>query len=147
MVWQIKYNAEPILLNSAEGVLIGALRSDMSSNPITPPIVAPASPVEMTPGTCGGKPRIAGHRIRVQDIVIWQEQGRSADEIVADFPQLSLADVYSALAYYHDHREQIDLDIREDDEFIQRAKAAAGPGVLDRLRGKVADGGNSISSG
>ncbi|WP_335134149.1 DUF433 domain-containing protein [Nostoc sp.] len=32
---------------------------------------------------CGGKPRIAGHRIRVQDIVIWHEgMGLSPDEIV-----------------------------------------------------------------
>jgi uncharacterized protein (DUF433 family) len=56
-----------------------------------------ASHIEITPGTCGGKPRIAGHRIRVQDIVLWTEEGRSADEIVAEFPQLSLADVYAAL--------------------------------------------------
>ena len=27
--------------------------------------------IEITPGTCGGKPRIAGHRITVQVIVIW----------------------------------------------------------------------------
>jgi uncharacterized protein (DUF433 family) len=78
--------------------------------------------IEVTADTCGGKPRIAGHRIRVQDIVIWNEQGQSADEIVAGFPQLSLAEVYAALAYYHDHREQIDQDIREDDEFFQRIK-------------------------
>ncbi|MDZ4659489.1 MAG: DUF433 domain-containing protein [Bythopirellula sp.] len=86
------------------------------------PVIASPSHIEVTPGTCGGKPRIAGHRIRVQDIVIWIEQGQSVDEIVADFPQLSLAKVYAALAYYHDHREQIDQDIREDDEFFQQLK-------------------------
>ena len=93
-----------------------------------------------TPSTCGGKPRIAGHRIRVQDVVIWTEQEQSPDEIVADFPQLSLADVYAALAYYHDHREDIDRDIREDEEFVERMKAQAGPGLLGRLRGKDANG-------
>ena len=31
----------------------------------------PIEHIEMTPGVCGGRPRIAGHRIRVQDIVIW----------------------------------------------------------------------------
>ena len=86
------------------------------------PVVTHPLHIEVTPGTCGGKPRIAGHRIRVQDIVIWNEQGQSADEIVADFPQLSLAEVYAALAYYHDHREQIDQDIREDDKFFQQLK-------------------------
>ena len=93
----------------------------MSSNSATN--IATDSHIEITPGTCSGKPRIAGHRIRVQDIVLWTEEGRSADEIVADFPQLSLADVYAALAYYHDHREQIDKDIREDEEFFQRVKS------------------------
>lgn len=80
------------------------------------------SHIETSPGTCAGKPRIAGHRIRVQDVVLWTEDGQSADEIVANFPQLSLADVYAALAYYHDHREQIDNDIRDDEEFFQRVR-------------------------
>ena len=31
--------------------------------------------IEITPGVCGGKPRIAGHRIRVQDIVVWNHNG------------------------------------------------------------------------
>jgi uncharacterized protein (DUF433 family) len=40
--------------------------------------------IEITPGVCGEKPRIAGHRIRVEDIVIWHEQkGMSPDEIVS----------------------------------------------------------------
>jgi uncharacterized protein (DUF433 family) len=82
-----------------------------------------ASHIEITPGTCAGKPRIAGHRIRVQDIVLWTEEGQSADEIVAEFPQLCLSDVYAALAYYHEHREQIDKDIREDEEFFSRTKS------------------------
>jgi len=69
-----------------------------------------------TPGTCGGKPRISGTRIRVQDIAIWTEQGMSADEIVTDFPHLTLAGVYSALAYYHDHRDEIEQQIREAEE-------------------------------
>ncbi|MEK7732296.1 MAG: DUF433 domain-containing protein, partial [Planctomycetota bacterium] len=29
--------------------------------------------IEATPGVCGGRPRIAGHRIRVQDIAVWHE--------------------------------------------------------------------------
>ena len=90
--------------------------------------------IEVTPGTCGGRPRIAGHRIRVQDVVIWTEQGRSPDQIVADFTQLSLANVYAALAYYHDHRDEIDRQMREDDEFVERMRSQAGPGILDRVR-------------
>jgi uncharacterized protein (DUF433 family) len=61
----------------------------------------------------GGKPRITGHRITVQDVVVWHERlGLSADEIASEYG-LSLADVYAALAYYYDHREEIDRAIRK----------------------------------
>src|SRR5271166_6349892 len=77
-----------------------------------------------TPGTCGGKPRISGTRIRVQDVMIWHERlGRSAEEIVRDFPQLSVAQIYAALAYYYDHRLEIDAQIREDEQTVEAMKA------------------------
>lgn len=41
--------------------------------------------IEITPGVAGGKPRIAGHRVTVQNIVNWHERmGISADEILAE---------------------------------------------------------------
>ncbi len=102
--------------------------------------------IEITPGVCGGRARIAGHRIRVQDVVVLTaEQGESPEQIVADFPQLSLADVHAALSYYYDHRNEIDQQIREDDELVARMKAQSGPGLLERHRGSGADG-DSVSS-
>lgn len=78
--------------------------------------------IEITPGVAGGKPRIAGHRITVQNVVIWHEWlGISADEIVAQC-NLSLSDVYAALTYYYDHKEQIDKSIKEDDAFIEQLR-------------------------
>ena len=69
-----------------------------------------------TPDTCGGKPRIAGHRIRVQDVVLWHEKmGMSPEEIVSEYTGLTLADVHAALAYYHDHREEIRAYLREEE--------------------------------
>ncbi len=80
--------------------------------------------IEITPGICGGKPRIAGHRIKVQNIVIWYERmGMSPDEIVYDYPSITLADVHGALAYYYDHLEEIRKDIEEDEEFVREMKA------------------------
>lgn len=77
-----------------------------------------SSHIEVTPGVAGGKPRIAGHRITVQDIAIWHERlGLGADEIATEY-NVSLADVYAALAYYYDHREEIDVAIRDDETFI-----------------------------
>lgn len=47
--------------------------------------------VEVTPGIAGGKPRIAGHRITVRNVVIWHERlGLSADDIANEYG-LSLA--------------------------------------------------------
>jgi uncharacterized protein (DUF433 family) len=65
-----------------------------------------------TPDTCGGKPRIAGTRIKVQHVAIWYERmGMSPDEIASTWPHLTLADVQAALADSYGHREQIDADI------------------------------------
>jgi hypothetical protein len=56
----------------------------------------------------------------VQDIMVLHEQlGQSPDEIVSAYPQLSLAKVYAALAYYHDHREDIRRDMAEDDAYVE----------------------------
>jgi uncharacterized protein (DUF433 family) len=88
-----------------------------------------ASHIEVTPGIAGGKPRIAGHRITVQNIAIWHERlGLSADEIATEY-ELSLADIYAALAYYHDHREEIDRSIREDEDFIAELRRRT-PSIL-----------------
>ena len=75
--------------------------------------------IVITPGIAGGKPRIAGHRITVQNIVIWHQRlGKSADEIATEY-ELTLADVYAALAYYFDHRAEIDRSIEQSNEFIE----------------------------
>lgn len=73
--------------------------------------------IEKTPGTCGGRARIAGHRIRVMDIVVQRDHWKkSPEEIQEAYPSITLADVYAALAYYHDHRAEIDADFESDDE-------------------------------
>jgi uncharacterized protein (DUF433 family) len=75
--------------------------------------------IELTPGVVGGKPRIAGRRITVHNIVIWHERlGRSVDEIAAEY-DLSLADVHAALAYYFDHQADIDREIEEGQLFAE----------------------------
>lgn len=80
--------------------------------------------IEMTTGVCGGKPRIAGHRITVQNIVvIWHEQmGMSPDEILLHYPSINLSDIYAALAYYYDHREEIRKQIEDDENFALKIK-------------------------
>ena len=91
--------------------------------------------IEITPGVAGGKPRVAGHRITVQNIVIWHERmGLSADEIATQYG-LALSDVYTALAYYYDHRTEIDEAIEADDAFVAELRKMTPSKLLERLRG------------
>ncbi len=94
------------------------------------------SHIEMTPGTAGGKPRIAGHRVTVQNIVIWHERmGQSADEIATEY-RLSLADVHAALAYYFDHREEIDASIREGNAFAEALRERTPSKLQQKLQAR-----------
>jgi len=90
--------------------------------------------IELTPGIAGGKPRIAGHRITVAQVVIWHERlGKPIDEIASEY-DLSLADLHAALAYYFDHRQAIDRSIAEGDEFIASLKQTASSPLAEKLK-------------
>jgi uncharacterized protein (DUF433 family) len=94
--------------------------------------------IEIDPAKCGGKPCIAGTRIRVWDIHVWHNlRGHSVEQIIADFPQLSLADVHAALAYYFDHREEIQRQAKEDEEIVARMKQDQGVTKFDLLKQKL----------
>src|SRR5438270_4949618 len=91
--------------------------------------------ITKTPGVCGGKACIAGHRIRVMDIVIWHEHmGMTPDEIVQHYPTITLSDVHAALAYYFDHVEEIREDIRRNDELAEQFRAQFPSRVIEKLR-------------
>lgn len=90
--------------------------------------------IEITPGVCGGKPRIAGHRITVQDVAIWHEHmGMSADQIATEYA-LTHADIYAALTYYFDHREEIDRSIAEEEAYAEAVRAVTPSRVEQKLR-------------
>jgi uncharacterized protein (DUF433 family) len=106
------------------------------------------SHIESTPSVCGGQPRIAGHRIRVQDIYVCHElKGMTPDEILQAYPTITLADVHAALTYYWDHREEIDRHIKDDAEFIESLRAKSGPGLIEQFQGKETPNSASLSSG
>jgi uncharacterized protein (DUF433 family) len=80
--------------------------------------------IVMTPDTCGGRPRVAGRRITVQHIAIDHERlGRSPDQIASDY-ELTLGEVHAALAYYFDHRDEIEQAIHEDELLVAKIKAS-----------------------
>lgn len=91
------------------------------------------------PDICGGKPCIAGTRIRVQDVYVWHDlQGLGADEIVSHFPQLTMADVYAALSYYWDHRNEIQQQMREETDYVEQMKQKHPSPLKQKLAGKDA---------
>lgn len=89
--------------------------------------------IEMRPSAIHGeKACIAGSRIRVEDVYIWHEvQGLSPHEIVTRFPQLTLADVHAALAYFWDNREQMQQQMTRGREVAEQI-AADNPPLLPR---------------
>jgi uncharacterized protein (DUF433 family) len=67
--------------------------------------------IEQTPGICGGRPRIAGTGVSVRRIAGWYNQGMVPEEIAAEIPHLTLAQVHAALAYYHANRDEMDAEM------------------------------------
>ena len=89
--------------------------------------------IDITPDIVGGKPRIAGHRITVQDIAVWHERmGKTADEISAEY-DLSLAEIYAALSYYFDHQNEINESIREREGFVQEMQQQSSSALAQKL--------------
>jgi uncharacterized protein (DUF433 family) len=69
--------------------------------------------IVIDPDVLGGKPHIAGHRIAVSHIAVWvTHHGLTPAEIAAQF-HLTIGEVYAALSYYYDHKEQMDQEIAD----------------------------------
>lgn len=68
-----------------------------------------------TADVCGGRIRIDGTRITVHRIATLYQQGQNAEEIARTYSHLSLGQVYTALAYYHANRIEIDAELAADD--------------------------------
>ena len=84
----------------------------------------------------GGKPHIAGHRITVADIVIWHEmKGLLADEIATQH-NISLVNVYAALAYYFDNQHLIEISMNDSERFIDILKEQNPSKLKLKLNGK-----------
>lgn len=74
------------------------------------------------PEVCGGRPCIAGMGVRVTDIVTAMLfHNRTPGEIAADYA-VSLASVHAALAYYYEHKTEIDDDLRQQIKIARELK-------------------------
>jgi uncharacterized protein (DUF433 family) len=102
--------------------------------------------IEFRPSAIHGQRAcIANTRIGVADIYIWHELvGMTPDQIVSEYPFLSLAQVHAALAYYFEHAEEIRRQVKAGAEEAERIKLANPP----RLPAKATDlneNGDSVS--
>ena len=77
--------------------------------------------IDHNPGIGGGRAIIRGSRIAVSNVAYRHCRGESVDEILEAWPHLTPAQVYDALAYYYDHKYEIDREIERslDEEHWQ----------------------------
>jgi uncharacterized protein (DUF433 family) len=82
--------------------------------------------IEKDPARCGGQPVIVQTRIRVATVLACYRLGMRVEEIVQQYPMLKPADVHDALAYAHDHLDEIEPDLAADDEATVKRRASGG---------------------
>jgi uncharacterized protein (DUF433 family) len=83
-------------------------------------------------------PIIAGTTMKVIELALAQiAYGWSPEELHFQFPYLTLGQIYSALAYYWDHRDALDQEIERRLEVVSQLRRAVGPSPLHtRLQAK-----------
>ena len=65
------------------------------------------------PGVCVGRTIVEGTRIGVHDVVGLLVNGAAIEDVLRSFPLLTKAQIYECLAYYEDHRTEIDALVAE----------------------------------
>ena len=63
--------------------------------------------ITIEPGKRSGKPCIRGLRITVQDVLEYLAGGMTSEEIMKDFPELTLSDIRACLAYAADRERKL----------------------------------------
>jgi uncharacterized protein (DUF433 family) len=95
--------------------------------------------IQATPGTRGGKPRLAGTRITVADVVLMHRRmGRALEEIAGTY-DLPLPAVYAAMAYYYDHKVEIDDSLDRDEEVVEALRQNSPSCLRERLKTLLVD--------
>jgi len=83
-----------------------------------------------------GVPVIAGANTKVSELIAEiQAHGLSPEELCYQLPHLSLGQIYSALAYYWDHKEEVDRDLERRAKLADDLRRELGqPPLVERLR-------------
>ncbi len=65
------------------------------------------NPIQITPGVCGGQARIRNTRISVSTLVAYRQQGAPDEELLANYPSLTAADLGAAWDYYEQNTKGV----------------------------------------
>ena len=77
-----------------------------------------------TPGTCGGRARLAGKRIPVSSVYRWFLRGCDPEDILEKFDGVVLAEIYAAISYALANLKEISAEIKREDRMISQASRA-----------------------
>ena len=78
-----------------------------------------------------GVAKLIGSRAKVNQIVMDLQNGLTPERIHEEYPHLSMAQIHAALAYYYDHRAEIDAEIDAGMRMVDEMRAA-NPNKLTR---------------
>ena len=80
------------------------------------------SHITKIPGVCGGYATIDGHRIRVINVVYMHNWGYMPERMLEEYDFLNLAQIYAALSYYYENREELDKEIQGYKDYFERSE-------------------------
>lgn len=88
-----------------------------------------------------GEISLTGHRIGLHHVLRYYNQGDSVEMIALHYPTLALSTIHKTIAFYLDHRQEVDAYLEETDREITRmmeehGREGRGP-TLDELRRRL----------
>jgi uncharacterized protein (DUF433 family) len=84
-----------------------------------------------TPGTCGGRARLAGKRIPVSSVYRWFLQGSAPEDILDKFDGASLSEIYAAISYSLANSAEIMCEIESENQLVSQATSSAAVQVVE----------------
>ena len=84
-----------------------------------------------TPGTCGGRARLAGKRIPVSSIYRWFLQGSAPEDMLDKFDGVCLSEIYAAISYALANSAEITREIESEDQLVSQATSSAAVQALE----------------
>ena len=86
-------------------------------------------------GICSGEPVIEKSRVTVRSIISYLRYGRTLEDILMNYDYMNPSKIYAAVAYYHDHIDEIEYHIEQNSkdpseiigsEYVGKSKALSG---------------------